>query len=60
MMVLGLGLSVNMVYLVHALFYFSKIPLIVFVDCHEIESQDTFIVSVEYFQFESFSDQKLV
>ena len=49
MMVLGLGLPVNMVYLVHALFYFSKIPLIVFVDCHEIESQDTFIVSVEYF-----------
>ena len=49
MMVLGPGLPENLVYLVLALFYLSKIPLIVFVDCHVMESQNPFVVSVECF-----------
>ena len=38
MMVMGPGLSENLVYLVCALFYFLKFPLIVFVDCQVMES----------------------
>ena len=51
MMVMGPGLleNQNLVYLVRALFYFSKILLIVFVDCHVTESQNPFVLSVEYF-----------
>ena len=59
MMVLGTGLPENLVYLVCALFYFSKIPLIVFVDCHVMVT-NTFVVSVEYFQSEYFPAQKIV
>ena len=60
MKVLGLGLPENLVCLLRALFYFSKITLIVFVDCHVMESQNPFVVSVEYFQSEYFPAQKLV
>ena len=59
-MVLGPGLPDNLVYLVHALIYFLKILLIVFVDCHVMDSQDPFVVSVEYFQSEYFPTLKLV
>ena len=41
-------------------FYFLKIPLIVFVDFHVMESQNSFVMSVEYFQSEYFPAQKLV
>ena len=50
MIVLGPGLLENLDYLVHALVYFSKILSIIFVDCHIMESQNPFVVSVEYFQ----------
>ena len=59
MMILGPGLPDNQ-NLVCALFYFSKIPLIMFVDCHVMDSQNPFVVSVEYFQSEYFPAQKLV
>ena len=58
MKVQGPGLPDSLVYLVRALFYSSKIPLIVFVDCHVMESQNPFVVSVEYFQSEYFTAQK--
>ena len=52
MMVLSLGLTLNLVYLFCA--HFLKFLLIVFVDCHVTESQNTFVMSVEYFQSEYF------
>ena len=47
MMVLGPGLPLNLVYLLCV--HFLKFPLIKFVDCHVMESQNPFVVSVVYF-----------
>ena len=47
MMVLVLGLPLNLVYLLRA--NFLKSLLIAFVDSHVMESQNPFVVSVEYF-----------
>ena len=58
MMVLGPGFPFNLVYLLCA--NFLKFPLIVFVDCHVMESKNLFVVSVEYFQSKYFPAQKLV
>ena len=58
MMVLGPGLRLILVYLIHA--HFLKFPLIVFVDFHVMDPQNPFVVSVEYFQSEYFPAQKLV
>ena len=58
MKVLGLGLPLNLVDLLYA--HFLKFLLIVFVDCHVMESQNTFVVSVEFFQSEYFPAQKFV
>ena len=38
---------------------FLKFPLVVFVDCQGMESQNLVVVSVEYFQSEYFPAQKL-
>ena len=46
-------------YLVRALFYFWKFPLIVSVECFQLmESQNLVVVSVGYFQSEYFPAQK--
>ena len=45
MMVLGPGSP-----LVRAFLHFLNYPLIVLVDCHVMESLNTFVVSMEYFQ----------
>ena len=58
MMVLGMGLSLNLVYLLCT--HFLKFLLIVFVDCHVMESQNPFVVSAEFFQSEYFPAKKLV
>ena len=58
MTVLGPSLPLNPVYLLRA--HFLKSRLIVFVDCHVMESQNLFVVSVEYFQSEYFPAKKLV
>ena len=57
MMVLGPGLPLNLFYLLCA--RFLKFPLIVFVDCHVMDSQNLFVVSVKYFQSKYFPAQKL-
>ena len=53
-MVMGLGLPDNMDYLVHSFLYFLKFQFIVFLDCHVMGSQNTVVMSVEYFQSEYF------
>ena len=58
MMVMGPGLTDNLVYLVREKNYFLKFLLIVFVDCQVMESQNPVVVSVEYFQSEYFPAQK--
>ena len=59
MMVLGLGLPENLVYLVRAFFYFLKFLLIVFMDFQLMESKNPVVVSVKYYQSEYFPTQKL-
>ena len=56
MMALDPGLPLNLFHLLCA--HFWNYPLIVFVDCHVMESQNLFVVSVEYFQSEYFPAQK--
>ena len=60
MMVLGPGLPLNLVYLLCALFYFLKYRLIIFVDFQVMESQNPFVVLVEYFQSVYFPAQTII
>ena len=53
MMVLDPGLPLNLVHLLRA--HFLKFPLIVFMDCHVMESNNLVVVSVEYSQYEYFA-----
>ena len=43
-----------------AFFHVLNYPLIVLVDCQLIESQNPFVVSIEYFYGSKFSAQKLL
>ena len=54
MMVLGLDLQENLVYLVCALFNFLKFLLIMFVDCQVMEFKKTVVVSENIFSLNIF------
>ena len=57
-MVMVPGLPLDLICLLRA--HFLKFLLILFVDCQVMQSQNPFVMSVEYFQSEYFPAQKLV